>query len=163
MVLAQAAADGRLTGKDRKKAERMGLRVGTAAEAAEDLRALAFLEEKLNNIGSYPELMAPCQAWDGQTKINITEIALEQARADVRALDAEKKMNREEWDMEQMRKAAENHEPTDSLFGGGSFSVTEARERGGGNCSEIPNSQEAFRLRKKYGVFARELKRTARI
>lgn len=123
--------EGRLTGKDRKKAERMGLRVGTAAEAAEDLRALAFLEEKLNNIGSYPELMAPCQAWDGQTKINITEIALEQARADVRALDAEKKMDRGEWDMEQMRKAAENHEPTDSLFGGGSFSVTEARERGG--------------------------------
>ncbi len=122
---------GKLTGKDRKEAERLGLRVDTAAETAEDFRALVLLAEKLNNIGAYPELMAACQAWDGRAEIDVVGMALEQARADVRALDAEKKMNREEWDMEQMRKAAENHDSTDSLFGGGSFSVAEAREHGG--------------------------------
>lgn len=122
---------GKLTSKDRKEAERLGLRVDTAAETAEDFRALTLLGEKLNNLGAYPELLSACRAWDGQSEIDVMGMAFEQARSDVRALDAEKKMNREEWDMEQMRKAAENHEPTDSLFGGGSFSVTEARERGG--------------------------------
>ncbi|MCD8070947.1 MAG: hypothetical protein LUE08_06145, partial [Akkermansiaceae bacterium] len=128
--LAKRAADGSLNEAGRKRAEEMGLRVSTAAETAEDIRALTLLGAKLDNAGSYPELMDVCRAWDGRAKVDVVGMALEQARADVRALDAEKKMNREEWDMEQMRKAAENHDSTDSLFGGGSFSVAEAKERG---------------------------------
>ncbi len=62
---------GRLTGRDRKEAERLGLRAETAEETADNLRALELLDAQLANIGCYPELMAQCRAWDGETPIDI--------------------------------------------------------------------------------------------
>ncbi len=122
---------GRLTGRDRKEAERLGLRAETAEETADNLRALELLDAQLANIGCYPELMAQCRAWDGETPIDIVGWTLDGARDDVQELKREKNMSDAEWELEQQRRAAENDTLTGSLFGdGGSFSIaTESAQR----------------------------------
>ncbi len=131
---------GRLTGRDRKEAERLGLRAETAEETADNLRALELLDAQLANIGCYPELMAQCRAWDGETPIDIVGWTLDGARDDVQELKREKNMSDAEWELEQQRRAAENDTLTGSLFGdGGSFSIaTESAQR------VEPTPKEAF-------------------
>lgn len=86
--------DGELSGKKREEAERLG--IATQMEGGEDLLAdLEGLRAKFEMVGSYPDLVAQAQLYDGKTEVDPVGQLLEQQRAqrereqELKELDAE--------------------------------------------------------------------------
>ena len=109
----------KLSGKKRKEAVRLGLESATSADAEEKLQALATMKAMLENIGSYPDLVNDARLWDGTTKIDAVGMALDRGRREAEAVRRESGLSREDWEMEQARKAAQQ----DTSTGTFSFSL----------------------------------------
>ncbi|MBQ4614092.1 MAG: hypothetical protein IJB31_04105 [Akkermansia sp.] len=84
----------KLSGKKREEAERLG--IATQMEGGEDLLAdLEGLRAKFEMVGSYPDLVAQAQLYDGKTEVDPVGQLLEQQRAQrereqgLKELDAE--------------------------------------------------------------------------
>lgn len=70
----------KLSGKKREEAERLG--IATQMEGGEDLLAdLEGLRAKFEMVGSYPDLVAQAQLYDGKTEVDPVGQLLEQQRA----------------------------------------------------------------------------------
>ena len=102
----------KLSGKKRAEAERLGITTATQEGAEEMLRDLEMLKGQFELIGSYPDLIAQAQMWDGKTEVDPVGRYLEQAHAEREQAVAEGEMDADEYLAEQARKEAAEAVPT---------------------------------------------------
>lgn len=102
----------KLSGKKRAEAERLGITTATQEGAEEMLRDLEMLKGQFELIGSYPDLVAQAQMWDGKTEVDPVGRYLEQAREEREQAAAEGEMDADEYLAEQARKEAAEAVPT---------------------------------------------------
>ncbi len=135
----------KLSGKKRKDAERLGITTATQEGTEEMLYDLELLRGQFEMIGSYPDLVAQAQMWDGVTEVDPVGQYLERARAEREQVRAEAEMTTDEYLEEQARKAAAEAVP--SLFSANMQRATpemaeikEAAERNG-TFMKAPNGK----------------------
>lgn len=87
----------KLSGKKRKDAERLGINTATAEDSEQMLYDLELLRGQFEMIGSYPDLVAQAQMWDGQTEVDPVGQYLERARVEREQARAEGEMDAEEY------------------------------------------------------------------
>lgn len=104
----------KLSGKKRAEAERLGISTATQEGTEQMLYDLEMLRGQFEMIGSYPDLVAAAQMWDGVTEVDPVGQYLERARAEREQVRAEAEMTTDEYLEEQARKAAAEAVP--SLF-----------------------------------------------
>lgn len=104
----------KLSGKKRAEAERLGITTATQEGTEQMLYDLEQLRAQFEMIGSYPDLVAAAQMWDGKTEVDPVAQYLERARAEREQVRAEGEMDVEEYLAEQARKEAAEAVP--SLF-----------------------------------------------
>lgn len=104
----------KLSGKKRAEAERLGITTATQEGTEQMLYDLEQLRAQFEMIGSYPDLVAAAQMWDGKTEVDPVAQYLERARAEREQVRAEGEMDVEEYLAEQARKEAVEAVP--SLF-----------------------------------------------
>lgn len=112
----------KLSGKKRAEAERLGITTATQEGSEQMLYDLEQLRAQFEMIGSYPDLVAAAQMWDGKTAVDPVGQYLERARAEREQVRAEAEMTTDEYLEEQARKAAAEAVP--SLF---SMSMTQRK------------------------------------
>lgn len=96
----------KMSGEMREEALRLGVQTETDADSEEVLRDLQLLRKKFELIGSYPDLVAQAQMWDGKSDVDPVGYYLENARKERIEAQLEGEMTAEEYLAEQARKAA---------------------------------------------------------
>ena len=96
----------KMSGEMREEALRLGVQTETDADSEEVLRDLQLLRKKFELIGSYPDLVAQAQMWDGKSEVDPVGYYLENARKERIEAQLEGEMTAEEYLAEQARKAA---------------------------------------------------------
>lgn len=104
----------KMSGEMREEALRLGVQTETDADSEEVLRDLQLLRKKFELIGSYPDLVAQAQMWDGKSDVDPVGYYLENARKERIEAQLEGEMTADEYLAEQARKAAAESVP--SLF-----------------------------------------------
>ncbi|MGN0869467.1 MAG: hypothetical protein ACI4O9_08110 [Akkermansia sp.] len=87
----------KLSGKKRAEADRLGITTATQDGTEQMLYDLELLRGQFEMIGSYPDLVAAAQMWDGQTEVDPVGQYLERARAEREQARAEGEMDAEEY------------------------------------------------------------------
>lgn len=87
----------KLSGKKRAEAERLGVATTTTEASLELLHDLEQLRGKFEMIGSYPDLVAQAQLWDGESEVDPVGQYLAQVQAERRQDDELKEMNADEY------------------------------------------------------------------
>ncbi|MBR4310754.1 MAG: hypothetical protein IKW19_00790 [Akkermansia sp.] len=101
----------KMSGEMREEALRLGVQTETDADSEEVLRDLQMLRKKFELIGSYPDLVAQAQMWDGKSEVDPVGYYLENARKERIEAQLEGEMTAEEYLEEQARKAAAESVP----------------------------------------------------
>lgn len=87
----------KLSGKKRAEAERLGISTATQEGTEQMLYDLELLRGQFEMIGSYPDLVAAAQMWDGVTAVDPVGQYLERARAEREQARTEGEMDAEEY------------------------------------------------------------------
>lgn len=87
----------KLSGKKRAEAERLGISTATQEGTEQMLYDLEMLRGQFEMIGSYPDLVAQAQMWDGETEVDPVGQYLERARVEREQARTEGEMDAEEY------------------------------------------------------------------
>lgn len=101
----------KMSGEMREEALRLGVQTETDADSEEVLRDLQLLRKKFELIGSYPDLVAQAQMWDGKSDVDPVGYYLENARKERIEAQLEGEMTADEYLAEQARKVAAESVP----------------------------------------------------
>ncbi len=92
----------KLSGKKKQLAARLGLSTTSQTETEQKLDDLTLMKEMFAAVGSYPELIAAAQMWDGKTELDPVGYALTYATKARERANAEKELSREDWEQSQV-------------------------------------------------------------
>ncbi len=92
----------KLSGKKKELAQRLGLSTTSQTETEQKLDDLTLMKEMFASVGSYPELIAAAQMWDGKAELDPVGYALSYATKARERANAEKELSREDWEQSQV-------------------------------------------------------------